>query len=375
MTKKIFKFTTCIILSVVLAACSSNATSSKSGTSTSSNESAQATSSPSENIITSPNSGEIAIKTESVEVAQYKNLEVSSEYTFITDKEVNDYIQVLIDSVYLPSVREKNNSLFTPTPINNSALVASSNDTNVEEENEADAEKSDEANEADETNEDASDENSSSEENTDSSEAQSSASTGTSTSRSDLENLTVDTLTDTIVQDMTYGEFNKVSDYKEYIKGVLEEQNQSYYEENIKNMLFDEVIKNSRLLKYDDDELTPYVDYANEYYQEYAQYSNMTLEELYKEKLDIETLDEFNEYIRTEAIDNLKRQYVIIAIAEEEDIIVEESEIDAEIQNYIDMGYFASEEEVLDFITKEEMLLNLRYYKVVDLIYENSVTK
>lgn len=143
--------------------------------------------------------------------------------------------------------------------------------------------------------------------------------------------------------------------------------------EAIKNGLFDTVISNSELGTYPEEDFNRYVEYSNQYYSDYAEYLKVDLNTFITENLGLESEEKYNEYILDEARKNLLREYVITAISEEEGITISDAEIDEEINNYIEQGSFATEEDVLDYISREEIALNLKYYKILDIIYDNAV--
>lgn len=145
--------------------------------------------------------------------------------------------------------------------------------------------------------------------------------------------------------------------------------------EAIKNGLFDTVISNSELGTYPEEDFNRYVEYSNQYYSDYAEYLKVDLNTFITENLGLESEEKYNEYILDEARKNLLREYVITAISEEEGITISDVEIDEEINNYIEQGSFATEEDVLDYISREEIALNLKYYKVLDIIYDNAVNQ
>ena len=70
---------------------------------------------------------------------------------------------------------------------------------------------------------------------------------------------------------------------------------------------------------------------------------------------------------------NCKTQYIIHAISKEEGINITEDDINEQIQVYLDSGSFESKEDVLQYITEEDIKTNLMYDKVLELIYNNAV--
>ena len=81
------------------------------------------------------------------------------------------------------------------------------------------------------------------------------------------------------------------------------------------------------------------------------------------------------EFPTTRQKQNIKTEYVIHAIAENECIIIKDEEINNEIQNYLNNGYFETEENLFEYMTREEIATNLQYYKIRDFIYNNAITK
>lgn len=185
--------------------------------------------------------------------------------------------------------------------------------------------------------------------------------------------LTIDDLTDEMVKTISNNDYTTVKSYRAYIKGVIEEQNVIYYKEETQKTLFDQITNESNLKTYDEERLNFYLEQSNEYYQDYADYFEITLEEFYTKHMNIASKEEYENFVYNQALNNLKKEYIIKAIASAEKIEVTEEEIDAKIQEYIDKELFETKEEVEEFITREEIITNIKYSKILDLIY-NSAT-
>ena len=180
-------------------------------------------------------------------------------------------------------------------------------------------------------------------------------------------------LTDEMVANLTYGEYIHVEDYVEFTRNLMEEQNREYYKENYSDILFRDVVSASVLKNYTDEELQEYIDYANNYFEEYAANLGIPFETYRKENLGFETEDEYNEYIKNESLDNLKTKFIIEAIADAENIVITQDDIEAEIEEYMEYNGFESREAVLEFVSEEDIIVNLKYYKVLDIIFSESV--
>ena len=180
-------------------------------------------------------------------------------------------------------------------------------------------------------------------------------------------------LTDEMVANLSYGEYIHVDDYVEFIRNLMMDENKELFKEYASDYLFRNVVEDSVLKDYTDEDLQEYIDYANEYFTEYAQSLNVSFETYRKENLGFETQEEYDNYIKEEALANLKTKFIIEAIAEEENITISQEEIEEEINNYITYNGFENKEAVLEFVTEDEIVVNLKYYKVMDLIYSESV--
>lgn len=179
-------------------------------------------------------------------------------------------------------------------------------------------------------------------------------------------------LTDDIVSKISAKDYTTIEEYKIYVKQIIDQQKKNGHLESSKNNLFNEVVKNSTLKTYEEEKLQNYIDYANEYYKEYAEYLELDFNTFCKNTMGFTTTEEYNEYIKEESLNNLKIEYIIAAIADAEKIEVTDKEIQQQIQLYMSNEQFKTEEDVLKHISKDEIIMNLKYYKVLDVIYNNA---
>lgn len=283
-----------------------------------------------------------AIINDNVKVAQYKGLSIEGYNDTVTEIDIDSFIDYVMQYVYVPE----------------EDIIAAEEVSDETEGDEASAETSEESTE--ETNIKEESEEAITEETKENEDE-----TGKPT-------LTHKDLTDEIASQVSDGKYTTAEAYREYVKDFVAEQNESYFVENAKSQLFAQVIDNSELVNYSEADLKNYEDYANEYYAEYAEYLGVDMETFRKETMYFETEDEFTNFIQEEALSNLKTEYVISAIADKEGITVSDEEINSEIKNYIDNGYFSTEEEVLNYTTRDKIITNKKYYKVMDIIFENA---
>lgn len=315
---------------------------------------------------------EIAISNENIDVAKYRGLIADAFDETVTDADVDSYIEYVMNYMYTPQENEVE-------PIEVQSAVERTVDGN---DTEAVTEETTEETVAEVTSLDTeavvvveedetadqveliSEENEVTEESHDHS-----AEIG---AVDEVKTYTIADLTDTMVSEITMGEYTTIPEYREYIKGVILEENRNYYNENLKSSLFQQVVNNSTLKKYDEAELEEYIKYANDYYVEYAEYLGVEFDAFCKDTMGFADEAAYNDYVREESLNNLKTEYIINAIAEEEKIVVTEEDVEAEINNYITNGYFESEEAVLEYISREEIETNLKYYQILEIIVQSA---
>ncbi len=189
------------------------------------------------------------------------------------------------------------------------------------------------------------------------------------------EGLTYKDLTDELVVEISNGSYQTVEDFRAYVKEYIAQQNESTYMQNTKVELFNDIVEKSQLVNYSEEDYKRYIDYARNYYSDSASYLGLSMDEFKKETLGFETEDEYEEQIRQEALSNLKAEYIISAIAEKENLFATDDEVDKEIKSYINDGYASTEEEVLGKISRNEIVTNINYYKILDFIYSNANIK
>lgn len=185
---------------------------------------------------------------------------------------------------------------------------------------------------------------------------------------------TTENLDETIVAEIS-GEEMSVSDYRESIKNLLREEDKKYYDEQTKVNLFQQVTGLSSLKEYKDEDLEPYIEYLDSFYQEYAKNVNATFEDFKKDSLGYETEEEYQAALKEEAEYNLKTEIVIETIAEQEGLKVTEEDKAALIADFIEMGYGQDEETIMQQMTEEEIETNALYYMVIDFIIQNADIK
>lgn len=199
--------------------------------------------------------------------------------------------------------------------------------------------------------------------------------------------LTYEDLTDELASKLSNGQCTTVEAYRDYVKGIIEESREASFVRAVKAELYTQVLDNSILVTCPEESVKKYIDYGNEYFNELAENSGMSLEEYVKatpydydendNPVYFADMNEFDEYVKNAAKDSVKSEKLIYAIAKNENINVTDEEVEAEINdNYINntsfSGRFKTKEDVLGYITEDEIKTNILYRKVVDFIYDNA---
>jgi trigger factor len=112
---------------------------------------------------------------------------------------------------------------------------------------------------------------------------------------------------------------------------------------------------------------------ADDYYKDYVSYQGQSWEDFLVNYIGVADESEYEDYLKDEAIKNIKSKYVLEAIAENEGITISDEEIEEQIQGFIDTGNYSSRDDVLSYITEEDIKLNLMYHSVTDIIKNNAV--
>lgn len=270
---------------------------------------------------------------EHIKLANYKGLETSSSLEYeVTDEDVDGYIESILSSYY----------------------AASTETTESTDETKDENEKADASTET--TTEEATTET-------------------TTEETSESKQYKASDLTDDMVKEITSNEYTTVNDYRNYIAESIKQENDTYTKNNVGYELFQTVVTNSELVDYEEDVYQKYYDYSDKYYQEYAEYQETDFDTFKKDMLGVEDDEAYKKLLKDEAELNTKTQYVISAIAKNEGLEITDEEVQAEIQNYIEQGNFETEDDVLNYITKEEIRLNLLYEDEIELLFNNAVYK
>lgn len=167
-------------------------------------------------------------------------------------------------------------------------------------------------------------------------------------------------LNDEFIVSLTNGDYKNIDDFKEYIKEYLEENNKI-------NAVYDNfwVVMDNSSFKNIDNLIESQYNYLQEYYKNYAEENFITYDELYS-AYGFETIEAFEQQLKTDSEDNVKQRLVIYALANAENITLNDDDYTNYCKELVSNYGYTS---MTDLINSEE-LEGLRYYCVLQKVIE-----
>lgn len=149
----------------------------------------------------------------------------------------------------------------------------------------------------------------------------------------------------------------------------------------VQNEVWTKVVENSEVLSYPEEDVQRKVDQNYEYYESYASYYGMEMEEFLASYVGMNE-EEFADYVNQQSEVVVKQEMILYTIARNEGIEVTEEEYDAGLLDMITKEGFASLEEFEEaygepfesFAGKENIMVTLLLEKVMDWLVEVNVT-
>lgn len=179
-------------------------------------------------------------------------------------------------------------------------------------------------------------------------------------------------LTDQLVKDNT--DYDTVSAYKDSIRENLRQQNESSAEQKVQSDIFNQIVENSKISGYDEEEVKSLVDkefdsfkQAAKNYESYGySYEDVLTMQGYKSE------DELKEGM-TEYVKNyLNQKMILFCIAAKEGIKVTDEETEKMVQEYMDQYTIETKEEVYDYFGNDYFEVSILSEKVMDFLKENA---
>lgn len=182
-------------------------------------------------------------------------------------------------------------------------------------------------------------------------------------------------LTDEFVSSLTDGEYGNEAELREYVRQTIEDYDAAVYDEILYNAAMDALLEQSKFKTVPQDLIDWYVSVQMKYFQDYADMYGMTVEEYVSESgLDM-TVDEMLQAMAAEAVENVKINGILTALADAEGITVDaESDADrikARQDELMEGLGIETEDVLLDYYKQSNIYNDVRNLKTVDWICDN----
>lgn len=182
-------------------------------------------------------------------------------------------------------------------------------------------------------------------------------------------------LTDELINEVTEGEYADLASYKENIRTMLEENAAVTRENAIKTEILTQIASNSEITEYPQEMVDYSVADMTNYYESYAAMYGMEFAEFLNAYFGLSE-EEFTEQAVTVVKQNLQQELYVKAIAETENIEIDDEEYAAGCQKYMDDYGFESVEALVEAIGGEEtMRLSLLLDETYEYLLENSIVE
>lgn len=180
-------------------------------------------------------------------------------------------------------------------------------------------------------------------------------------------------LTDALVKENT--EYDTVDAYEKSIKERLQAEKEANAEAQIQSTIFNQVVQNSKVSGFDEEEVKRLVDEEFKGFKETAS-SYESYGYGYEDVLaanGYESEEQLKEGI-TEYVENyLTQKMILYMIADKEGITVSSEDVDKLVQEYMTTYGVETEEEVYDYFGDDYFELSLMSEKVMEFLKENAV--
>lgn len=172
--------------------------------------------------------------------------------------------------------------------------------------------------------------------------------------------ITVNKITEQVVPELTddfvaeVSEKSKtVKEYKEEVKKLLEEDNETSYQDSLESEVWDKVLENTEVKKYPDGEKEKVEKQLREQYEQMAEAYGMEFEDMLSQMgMDEDT---FNEQAAQAAESSVKSQMAVEAIADKEKIKVDDDTYKEEVKKLVETYGYESVDDLEEAAGEEDL--------------------
>ena len=178
-------------------------------------------------------------------------------------------------------------------------------------------------------------------------------------------------LTDEFVREMIALEgITTAEEFREYVRGQLEAQVSAESSNSLAQAAWAALEPNVTIIKYPQDQLDKMVDELTSSYTEAAQNEGLSLEEYATSKLG-KSMDELNTQIQTNAENYVKQEMVLTAIAEKEDLLIDDSYYRDHLDEFAVSYGFTGGEDIASKYPEEQIRSVMQEQRVLRFIADN----
>lgn len=172
--------------------------------------------------------------------------------------------------------------------------------------------------------------------------------------------ITVNKITEQVVPELTDDVVAEVSEksktvkeYKEEVKKLLEEDNETSYQDSLESEVWDKVLENTEVKKYPDGEKEKVEKQLREQYEQMAKAYGMEFEDMLSQMgMDEDT---FNEQAAQAAESSVKSQMAVEAIADKEKIKVDDDTYKEEVKKLVETYGYESVDDLEEAAGEEDL--------------------
>ena len=179
-------------------------------------------------------------------------------------------------------------------------------------------------------------------------------------------------LTDELAAELSDSEYKTVDAYRENVRKTLQEQKASTRDSQKTNDLMTQVYNNATINDYPEDLVAFMKDQYVDYYAQYAAQSEMELSDFIEQNLQT-TEEDFYAQMEEMARQGLRQEMLLKAIAEAEELALDDTEYQERAQKYVDMMGLENIEALENQYGKKVVETNLLLDKALELVEENAV--
>lgn len=178
-------------------------------------------------------------------------------------------------------------------------------------------------------------------------------------------------ITDELVSELSEGAYSTVDGYREYMRGLLQEDKEEEQESSIYMDLMTQLYNTCTVNDYPQELVDYSVAAMHQVYKDYAAMYGMEVEDMVG-SFGL-TMDEFDEMIVENVKENLQQELILKAIAEQEGLLISEDEYATGTAGYAEQyGYGSAEEFEADY-DRATIEMSLLIEKVLLYVKDNAI--